>query len=696
MRFRHGLSVILGLTGIAGIVFRQALFTTPDRILAGYDITHYYFFMKSYLKYALLHGFIPWWNPYTFSGMPFVENPQNSSILYLPNLLFVFLPLTTAFTWYLFLHILLAMIGMYMLVRLFAGRVASFAAACAFGLSGYFMARIYVGHVDMVAASAWAPLVMRYFWQAMVRQNSKKIIRASFVYALQIMAGYPTVALFMAEFLGITAVVVSVGKRSPKPLFAVFIAGAIGVALAAFQVLPNQVNMRLSTRSFTLPYDWTTIGAYEPWNMKELLIPSYVTDRTGPVLGYPERAAYIGFLSAVIIITVSITAILGRYRRLEIWVFMLPLVFGIWVSAAQYAPVDIFHVLWKYIPMYGQLRLPPRHMFFTVVAGSVLTGIGLNMMKNRLIRVICAILIIGDMALFAQGYVQTVPSPEVTHNREVFSILSHGGSRYRFIPLLHQMNPPESFPLDAPVMYRIYSVNGIESGMLRRYYEFMDAVNGMSAPDFYTYDSQVPYTNFNSRLIDFLNVKYVIVPSSADAVASFAGDRYKQISTADSQDIRIYESSTALPRFNIVPSAAVFDSKGAMLNAISSGLYDPGNTVLLDQSEVDSERMRPDCTKAYPVINVLDFSPNTIQLETDAPCTGFLVTSEVMYPGWQAKIDGKKTSILTGNYAFRTVFLPKGKHVVEFKYIPVWYLAGLAISVLTCASCLLWIKKQKT
>jgi len=60
--------------------------------------------------------------------------------------------------------------------------------------------------------------------------------------------------------------------------------------------------------------------------------------------------------------------------------------------------------------------------------------------------------------------------------------------------------------------------------------------------------------------------------------------------------------------------------------------------------------------------------------------------SEVYYPGWCAKVNGRPARILPANFAFRAVYLEPGAHRVRMIFLPLSWFVGLGISVLTwCA-----------
>jgi hypothetical protein len=51
---------------------------------------------------------------------------------------------------------------------------------------------------------------------------------------------------------------------------------------------------------------------------------------------------------------------------------------------------------------------------------------------------------------------------------------------------------------------------------------------------------------------------------------------------------------------------------------------------------------------------------------------GWVVFTEVNYPGWTARVDGNPTEIRTADHLLRALYLETGRHQVEFHFEPSW------------------------
>jgi hypothetical protein len=80
------------------------------------------------------------------------------------------------------------------------------------------------------------------------------------------------------------------------------------------------------------------------------------------------------------------------------------------------------------------------------------------------------------------------------------------------------------------------------------------------------------------------------------------------------------------------------------------------------------------------VVRVLNESRQAVTLETESAGPSFLATSEVHYPGWEARIDGRPAPLHYTNIAFRGLPVPAGRHRVEFEFRCPRLKTGAAIS----------------
>ncbi len=85
--------------------------------------------------------------------------------------------------------------------------------------------------------------------------------------------------------------------------------------------------------------------------------------------------------------------------------------------------------------------------------------------------------------------------------------------------------------------------------------------------------------------------------------------------------------------------------------------------------------------------------PNRIEVETTGP--GRLVLSEVIFPGWQALVDGQPEDIQTAHSILRSVELSDGRHMVEFRYIPIKLYTGILISLISILFCIVIFRVRK-
>lgn len=139
--------------------------------------------------------------------------------------------------------------------------------------------------------------------------------------------------------------------------------------------------------------------------------------------------------------------------------------------------------------------------------------------------------------------------------------------------------------------------------------------------------------------------------------------------------IDLYENLKSLPQAWFVNQVTVLpDSE--VLKVIKSGNgvdgreFDPRRLALLDSESYRSDHMvlSLPTTDVNAEVSLTTYESQKIELRTHNAQAGFLVLSEVYYPGWEAQIDGEKVKVYRANYALRGIVVPPGKHKIEFFY----------------------------
>ncbi len=75
-------------------------------------------------------------------------------------------------------------------------------------------------------------------------------------------------------------------------------------------------------------------------------------------------------------------------------------------------------------------------------------------------------------------------------------------------------------------------------------------------------------------------------------------------------------------------------------------------------------------TAAAVPARVVDYQPDAIDLEIDAPGDGIVVLDEVAYPGWQVTVDDTDAPALRADYLLRAVYVGVGHHRIAWRFHP--------------------------
>ena len=201
---------------------------------------------------------------------------------------------------------------------------------------------------------------------------------------------------------------------------------------------------------------------------------------------------------------------------------------------------------------------------------------------------------------------------------------------------------------------RVSSANNFDPLLVGRYDDMIKLLNKLPEPD-------------ALRVASAMDARYIVSPRELPLPVAHRG-----------VEVTIYHNDAALDRAWIVPQARVV---GDALAALADPAFDLRQKVLFESADTPTLPLTH-YPRGSSSITLQD-SPNAVTIRAVSESGGFLVLADTFYPGWQATLDGKPTEILRANHAFRSVALPPGEHTVEFRYAPLSFTVGAAISLTT-------------
>jgi len=149
------------------------------------------------------------------------------------------------------------------------------------------------------------------------------------------------------------------------------------------------------------------------------------------------------------------------------------------------------------------------------------------------------------------------------------------------------------------------------------------------------------------------------------------------------------------PRAWVVDRAEVIADEEAILERMRDPQFDPAAAVILERAP--GIAMAPG-DSPFGTCQVRKYENCGLDVDTNTTRNGYLVLSEVYYPGWRATIDGRAVPVERADYLITALPLPAGKHHVTYRYDPVSFKVGAAATGVSClagAVLLVWALKRR-
>ncbi|CAG0934838.1 hypothetical protein TFLX_03700 [Thermoflexales bacterium] len=691
---------------------------------------------------------LPLWEPHILSGYPVIGNAQ-AGIFYPGILPYIFLNGAAASNVVALFHLIMAGVGTFGYLRALRLRHA----AALLGASVFMFNTGFAGWLmwDSVAgAMVWLPWALWAFEAALDSGRWRSASLGAVAFALTYLGGHLQWSLYVLLILvlyGGFRFIVS-GSASRKRIVgvtAILLLG--GTALALIQLLPTLEYIASGHRQ---PLTWEELTSIQNWpSFLMLWVPRFFgsgylpPDWWGPV-NYNESIIFVGIIPLIL----ALTALGGSRKSLAVFFGMLG-IFGVLCAADP----QVYRLL-AWLPGFNSLG-PVRMRFLTATSLSMLSALGLDWLlsvgaptrRRGLISIFGATIIIGVAYLVLRtpalpdrpdrlSYVQTQELEFVLWLIGGSIVLSIGigwrrwgtlvlasvcgltliqlwplaaayqqpvSTRYYYptTPAIDRLTQDQDlfrilttrgdwfgwpFKPDLPALYNLQDVGGYDSQYLQRYVEYTQAIDRSGQP--VAGSNLLAPSHFDSPLVDLLNVKYAITLNKVKAAG------WELIAK---EGMRIYQRSNPLPRAWIAAQAEVIGDDAAILDRLVTPDFDPRQTVVLEQ--VPSEPLGEAAPDPAGTVSIETYANTRLVLKAEMQRAGWLVLSEVFYPGWHITVDGQPAELYRANYILRAVPVSSGQHRIEMWFMPDSFVSGATISLAAAVLLLIlsldWRRKKR-
>lgn len=730
-----GLLAVIVITIFGGFIF-------SDRMLSGTDMVPMGYMMRKVVAdYWKANGTIPLWDPYILGGLPVVD-AMHGDLFHPVSLLYVMMPLHKALGYKIILHVWLAGVAMYFLLRTLGLRRR----ACLFGAVGYmvapyFLSLIYAGHDAKMFVTALFPLCVMLLERLIRKPRLLESALFGASVGLLFLTAHPQMTYFAGWGLGIYfifSIPRMIGNRTiVKGVALLLLAVLLGAGIGCVQFLPTyHYTTNFSPRTGGVTLEFASSWSLHPEEIVSLLYPSfggYLDSYWGRNL-FKLNAESPGPL----ILLLAICGFVFFIRRRDMLPWLVLFIFCPLYALGAHTPVlkIVFHT----IPGAKFLRAPSVIMFMFSCASSVLAAYFINAFLEKKLsrgrkRWLMGILL-GTLALtiiFTVGkgaFLGLWKSAFGWPDRQKLEAARSASGSWPADAILVAVFIWASIGL-ARTSYRRRWAGALWIGILvvgilftglrhsTRFIEYIEVGDFVRKDPMIEYVSRDPghfrvlpitgwsFYNRNYlpifgietangfydnrvRFYDSLigenqaNLNHTNVMSIANVKYVLASERISHpmlILRQEFGNAFVYENRGYLERAFIVHNAVVEEDDDAALDIITSSGFDPSTTIVLHEGEVMSGGGRLPGESA--VIESDD--PNGVVIRARLESEGYLYYSGNYLPYWKAEVDGEESPIRRCDISMRAIRLPAGEHKITMKYDSPWFRLGAYLCLGCCA-----------
>jgi len=614
-------------------------------------------------------GQLPLWNPYLMMGFPLLADIQVGAF-YLPNIIsFLFFDhFLQSYNFLIIFHLIIAQVGMYLFLREEGlKRPSAFIGAFAFAFSAAVMRKI--PFINMAEILALVPLFLFILLKFTKQFKIIWIFLGSLVFCFMIFAGHPASIGYFLLISGSFVFSHLIFHRKFKILLGFLLMIILGVILSSVQLLPFLNLLQQSGRSAL------ELKHFYEGSMGFSDIISALTSWKPDNIDYSLYGGLLPIISLPLILLLIKAK--STFKHFILWAFILVFI-SVFLMLGENNP------LYQYInqiPLYGNIRSPGRYgviLNFAMVISFVFI---INWLLNKgkkwinIAVIVLSLLLVVDLGFYtirSLPYISDKTVNDVLFTQNVDTLkknikednISFGEAR---------VLTSSSIAANTNFIYGFEYIHGYNPLVLKDY------------KDMFTYGylffEKTSYIFDNIKLFSLYNLKYYVFPKNGGSEKQnfIQNSGFKKFEA--SPDFILYKNTNYTQRIYSPERIFYVRSLEEAKNTILSDSFNIKKDATLQSKDTDIAPLYLTPLK----ISEIDYGAQNISMNTESEKNGFLVVNDTFYPGWKALIDNKETEIYKTNGFTRGIFVPAGKHQVNFIYRPQDFYTGLYISVSTFA-----------
>lgn len=686
---------------------------------------------------ALNNGIIPFWNPYTLMGTPFMASMKPMVFYPFTLLLFKSGPI---YGWniLLFLQVFLSLVFTYLFLRSFQlSRLISIFGSLVYSLNSLMMGVLSFGSEGHVLL--WFPLLFFAIKKFIDTKSWWTLPILSVAIGSSILAGQ--LQYFIYHSIAVISFAVFYGylkKISFSSSLLLFTAFLCGIGISAVQLVPSLELLSYANRSTEGSLHQFLSSLLQPVHFLRFFSPDFFGN---PVKGdyklnYIEGSGYFGIIPLFFIFYALFFI---KYKKTLLF-FLLMAGAGLLLS---------LEFIGKYLP-YTHIQLlyfGAGYRVFSLVylPAALLSALGLlyfirsdnyKIKKLLLLFSLLVIIIFGIVYFFQNAFnAYAVTFTNIYFQLLIFSIFVICtiiylviGKRfifgkyifigiiialtffdlfrmgYRFLPYTHpvflypsnevvtllqkqtQSTLDRSYGLFDPEVAPLFSLSTPEIYnplYLQRSRQTMDALISTDTNSLDFTSSYFLFRRYGNNLknaMDVLGVRYLIVGMDHNpSTELFHTEEYEKVfnpTRVRFEKYDVYTNPQAYPRFGIYYSAVTASDDNA-LRMLKEKKIDLQKTLILEKDRLSV------LEQGIGTTTLQEYSYNTAKFTVETDKRGYFYLSDTYYPGWKAYINKNEVPIIRANANFRAILLPTGKSEVMFVYLPTYFYLGVTITLIS-------------